>query len=62
MLRELGIVIIVVSIIFQSIAGLMDIYKKEEICISKEHIFADSIYLLILGIGVFFYDHVKSRK
>jgi hypothetical protein len=60
MIKELGWLLIAMSIIFQMVGGVMDIYKKDELSISKEHVFADALFLLVLGFGLILIDK-KSK-
>lgn len=56
MFKQLGWLFIAIALILQTIGGLMDIYKKDELRVSKEHIFADALFILVLGLGFILMD------
>jgi hypothetical protein len=52
MLKEFSWFLIILAVIFQMFGGFMDIYNKDKVCISKHHLWADSIFLLLVAIAL----------
>ena len=60
MLKTFGLILIGISIILQITGGVMDILDKDKMVVSKSHIFADSLYLLVFGFAFLFLS--KNNK
>lgn len=49
--KLITIIFLIFAIVLQSIGGVMDIMDKDRIgCISKQHVWSDGIFLLLLAI------------
>jgi hypothetical protein len=52
MMREFAIFLIILGIIFTSIAGIMDMLGKDNMVISKKHFWNDGTYVTILAVAL----------
>ena len=60
MIKTIGLILIGVSIVLQITGGIMDILDKNKMVLSKTHIFADSLYLLVFGFALLIIS--KNKK
>lgn len=50
--KQLTIILLILALISQSLGGIMDMTGKRIWYVSREHAFADGLFLLVLAIGI----------
>ncbi len=56
MLREFAIFLIVLGLIFTGIGGILDMTKKDDLKISKQHFWNDGTYVTVLAVALLLLD------